>query len=274
MNDENFIKPLCFYNNFVLPIYFDDDLDSYQKLLKIQLKLNELIEYVNGTTNGWKDYTDEQIAILKNYVDKQDVLYYNMLNKQINDAVNAMQDDLRNLKLYTDSEIAKLKVYINNEITGLEAEFNLKLEIFMNKVKKMLEEYTVICFNPTNGLYEKTCKIIQDIYEKLRYQAVTALEFDASGVTAKQFDDIGMDATTFDLYSKVKLKLQWCECIMINPFTGLKDSIINVIQQAITFSSNALTSSAFDSRAEITCSYFDSKSLTCTQYDFDGATLL
>lgn len=65
------ITPLYFYNTFVLPIYFDDDLDSYQKLLKIQYKLNEVIENqtkIIGWMNELKEWLDKE---LKNLVDNK-----------------------------------------------------------------------------------------------------------------------------------------------------------------------------------------------------------
>ena len=58
------ITPIWFYNTFVLPIFFDDDLDSYQKLLKIQFKINEIIK--NQTSiiewlNQLKDWIDKTL---------------------------------------------------------------------------------------------------------------------------------------------------------------------------------------------------------------------
>lgn len=71
MNDmtPNPITPLYFYNTFVLPIYFDDDLNSYQKLLKIQYKINEVIENqtsIIGWLNNLKTWLEAEI---KNFVD-------------------------------------------------------------------------------------------------------------------------------------------------------------------------------------------------------------
>jgi hypothetical protein len=79
MNDIfNKITPLYFYNTFVLPIYFDDDLDSYQKLLKIQYKINEIIK--NQTS------IIEWLNQLKEWIDTQLELYAkNQLNEWLTD---------------------------------------------------------------------------------------------------------------------------------------------------------------------------------------------
>ena len=60
------ITPMYFYNTFVLPIYFDDSLDSYQKLLKIQYKINEIIANQTGIIdwlNQLKQWIDSQLEM-------------------------------------------------------------------------------------------------------------------------------------------------------------------------------------------------------------------
>lgn len=79
MNDiPNALTPLWFYNTFVLPIYFDDDLDSYQKLLKIQYKINEIIKNQTGII--------EWLNQLKGWIDTQLELYAKeQLNEWLSD---------------------------------------------------------------------------------------------------------------------------------------------------------------------------------------------
>lgn len=90
MNDiPNPITPVYFYNTFVLPIYFDDDLDSYQKLLKIQLKINEIIKnqtQIIEWLNQLKLWIDTQLEL---YTRKQleEWLKDGTLEKLINDAL-------------------------------------------------------------------------------------------------------------------------------------------------------------------------------------------
>ena len=77
-NLPNPLTPLYFYNTFVLPLYFDDDLDSYQKLLKIQLKINEIISNQSGIIN-W-------LQKLKEWIDAQLQLYaQEQLNEWLTD---------------------------------------------------------------------------------------------------------------------------------------------------------------------------------------------
>ena len=47
--------------------------DDREFLCKIVYTLNEVIEAVNNFGTDYKDYTDEQINLLKQYVDSQDI---------------------------------------------------------------------------------------------------------------------------------------------------------------------------------------------------------
>lgn len=56
-----------FYCAFILPLYFDEDLDSYLKLLKIQHKVNELVNN-NNQIIEWLNELDAWLqTMLKQY---------------------------------------------------------------------------------------------------------------------------------------------------------------------------------------------------------------
>lgn len=56
-----------FYCTFILPLYFDEDLDSYLKLLKIQHKVNELVNN-NNQIIEWLNELDAWLqTMLKQY---------------------------------------------------------------------------------------------------------------------------------------------------------------------------------------------------------------
>lgn len=275
-NEPKVVKPLracgCFINP--LPTAFSDALTYEEQVCKIEYKVNEIIEYLTNSTSEWKEYTDQQIQILKSYVDSQDLAYYNELKNQLDDSIADTQQKLAELKTYIDGKVMQLRSEFNQKIDITMAEFDVKFQNFKKEIYDLINKFTVTCFNPTNGKYETTCKVIQDLYESLRYQAATCMDFDASGITASQFDSLQMTCTEFDLYGLIKLNLNYCKCVMLSPFTGLKDTITNVIKQAIQAFGNGITATAFDSRTDITCTFFDNKALTATQFDFESSTLL
>lgn len=117
MNDiPNPITPMYFYNTFVLPIYFDDDLDSYQKLLKIQYKVNEIIKNQTGII--------EWLNQLKEWVDTQ-LEYYTkeQLNEWLNDGTlrNLINNALGILTVYDTTEDL---IATNNLVDGMRCSTN------------------------------------------------------------------------------------------------------------------------------------------------------
>lgn len=58
--------------------------------------------------------------------------------------------------------------------------------------------------------------VIDNIYNYLRYNAITAQEFDSIGLTAKQFDDTNITAFDFDINSK-SILLKYNDMFMFNP---------------------------------------------------------
>ena len=77
-----------FYCTFVLPIYFDDDLDSYQKLLKIQYKINELVKNNNQIIEWLNDLEQWLKTTLKQYA--QEILNQMLENGEL--TVNAIYE--------------------------------------------------------------------------------------------------------------------------------------------------------------------------------------
>ena len=66
---------------FVLPLYFDDDLDSYQKLLKIQYKINELVKNNNQIIEWLNDLEQWLKTTLKQYA--QEILNQMLENGEL-----------------------------------------------------------------------------------------------------------------------------------------------------------------------------------------------
>lgn len=60
----------------------------------------------------------------------------------------------------------------------------------------------ILIFNPTTGYKESIDKVVNDIYDTLRYWGVTALEFDDYGITCTSFDNMDLSAIKFDVYGK------------------------------------------------------------------------
>ena len=79
---------------------------------------------------------------------------------------------------------------LNNAIDDLQRQIN------------EIELGNVVAYNPTNGKTENINKVLQDIYDSVRYDAITVNEFESLNLTATEFDDKNISAYSFDVNGK------------------------------------------------------------------------
>lgn len=137
----------------------------------------------------------------------------------------------------------------------------------------MIDQYTNIIYNPTNGQLTTVEQAINDIWNILRYQALTCIEFEWLGYSCDKWDSIGYSALDFDLYSGVKYGKRICDCWMINPYTGEKSLVTDVIYTLIGMRAEGLTTEQYDAK-NLTASRFESTNITAYDFDFQGSISL
>lgn len=130
-----------------------------------------------------------------------------------------------------EAEFAQLKIDINSTLSNFENEINqsvdTKLQQNYNQIVQLLADYQTVfnnnlatlradledeiervelgdvkAYNPTNGEIENVSKVIMDVYEILRQNAITCSEFDALELTATEFDALEITAYNFDVNGK------------------------------------------------------------------------
>lgn len=99
-----------------------------------------------------------------------------------------------------------------------------------------------------------------------------AKEYDSLGLTAGEYDRLGFSALEYDFRARLKFFTR-LYVSMRNPFTGLIDSVQNVIDRLVNLHRNALTSIGYDN-AEFTADMYDGLELSAYEYDFDGSSYI
>ena len=266
------IKPVIPIVCCDIPTIYSNKQSYYECLCYIGSKINECIEMINNFTDDYKNYTDEKILELKNNIESNIKNVYDTLNNKIdfeisnvNNRIDGVEEDItkslnelklliydvnNNTKLWTQVEIQKLYNYIDS--------------VYCENVK---------CYNPTTGLYEPICKVLNDMYDKLRYFGITAYEYDRLNLTADEYDNLMLSANRYDLYAKMILyKSPWF--YMYSPITGKYEFYQDVIYQlADIIKPNPITASEYDA-LNITASKYDKKSITAANYDDNAKTIL
>ena len=281
------ITPLKFWCQKILPLSYDDSLSYYETLCRFADKVNELIDRMNIYEEEYKDYVDEQVSFLKTYIDEQDnatktVLEIKMENlkneteRQMNELKLKLQETLdgvnKKLAEYSES-LVRLYDFVVSDQNRQDIYFKNLLEEFYHKIWSLIDQYTNIIYNPTNGQLTTVEQAINDIWNILRYQAMTCIEFEWLGYSCDKWDSIGYSALDFDLYSGVKYAKRICDCWMINPYTGEKSLVTDVIYTLIGMRAEGLTTEQYDAK-KLTASRFDSTDITAYDFDFQGSISL
>lgn len=130
-----------------------------------------------------------------------------------------------------ESDFEKFKTEVNNTINNFETQIlndvDLKLESQYNRIITLLNQYKVVfetyvnsqiaevnrriddievgainIYNPITGTTDPIADVINDLYNQLRYDAITASEYDGLELTATTYDGYMITANNFDLNGK------------------------------------------------------------------------
>ena len=175
--------------------FIEQSFDSptlYGLVVKIGNELNETIIQVNKNTeilanidvnfdeiNHRIDLLNEEFTLLSNefIVFKDDVTrtMEQTFQRQYNQLVSLMND---------------YQAVFNNELIAVEQRLNDRIdEVVLGQID---------VYNPTTGQVENINKVLTDIYDSVRYDAITCSEFESLNLTATDFDDVEITAYNFD----------------------------------------------------------------------------
>ena len=277
MSEE--LKPVVSLLCCDFPSVYSNKQSYYECLCYIGYKVNECIDAINGFTDAYEQYTDEKVAELKTYVDNLNTDIYNHiaeveknirndmnkkdaeLDKKIDDVQNDLIDRVNRLNVliyqlnsetrdYIDASIKKLYDYINNYVPS-----NMQV------------------LNPVKGYYTSLNQALGDIYDNLRYNALTCNEFDSLNLTCTDFDNLLLSCTEFDLYGAKRFHVD-SNLYMHSPFTGEYVFYQDVINQlAELHFNNPITASEFDALL-LTVTAFEAKALSAYTFDSNAKTAL
>lgn len=273
------LKPLVPLLCCNIPSVYSNKQSYYECLCYIGYKVNECINAINGFTDAYKQYTDEKISKLKTYVDQLNTDIYNHiaeveknirndmdkkdteLDKKINDVQNDLIERVNRLNVliyqlnsdtrkYIDSEVAKLYEYIKLYVPD-----NIKV------------------LNPVKGYYTSLNQALGDMYDNLRYYALTCNEFDSLNLSCTEFDNLLLSCTEFELYGAKRFRVD-SNLYMHSPFTGKYVFYQDVINQlAELHFNNPITANEFDALL-LTVTVFEAKALSAYTFDSNAKTEL
>lgn len=183
-----------------IPLAFDESLSYLEQLYAILHKLNELIGIVRthsdlleqlgdeiDTINTQIDSINEELKTyeesITSYVDNSIENMTTLLSESLSRTYNDMLSLVDNLTKITDIKLEKLAQELRKEIQDIQAGL-------------------INIYDPTTGLLSPIDTVIDNMWSKLRYEAITCEEYDSLELTAQEYDNKEITAQMFDLYGK------------------------------------------------------------------------
>lgn len=273
-----------------VPTVYSNKQSYYECLCYLGYKINECINAIKEYQDDYQSYTDDKVAELKEYVDNLNTAMkkyvdgrWNDLNETVNSYYTELTGEINALDEKIDTDITRLENYLEDKISELNVlidTFNAELKAYINlridEVYAYIRDYyvnSIKIYDPATGAYTTIQQCVENIYNAVRYFAITASEFDGTGITAKGFDDENLLAAQFDLYG-VFIFGKPAFLYMSNPLTGEYQFYQDVINDlADLHRDNPITASAFDA-LNLTATVFDGKQITAENFDNNAGNLL
>lgn len=175
--------------------FIEQSFDSptlYGLVCKIANQLNETIKQVNSNTE-FIENLDIDLDEINNRIDQLSnefsalLVEFEQFKTDVNNTINSRFIDLRNQLI---SLMNDYKAVFDADLQEAIAEVNARIDsIILGNIE---------VYNPTTGSYENINKVITDIYDAVRYDAITCTEFDALELTATTYDSKDITAYNFD----------------------------------------------------------------------------
>lgn len=273
------IKPLFPLLCCDVPSVYSNKQSYYECLCYIGYKVNECIEAINGFTDAYKQYTDEKVSELKMYIDELNTDIY----KHITEVEKNIRDDMNAKDTELDEKINKVQTQLLDKIGALNIliydlndETRAHIDTEVKKLYDYINDYVpnnMEVLNPVKGYRTSLNQALADMYDNLRYYALTCNEFDSLNLTCTKFDNLLLSCTEFDLYGAKRFRVD-SNLYMHNPFTGEYVFYQDVIYQlAQLHFNNPITAREFDTLL-LTVTGFEAKALSAYTFDSNAKTAL
>lgn len=262
-----------------IPSVYSNKQSYYECLCYIGYKVNECIDAINEFTDAYKQYTDEKISELKTYIDGLNRDIYN----HITEVETNIRHDMDSRDNELDEKINKVQTNLLDKISALNIliyDLNTETRAHIDTEVKKLYDYindyvpnNMEVLNPVRGYRTSLNQALADMYDNLRYYALTCNEFDSLNLTCTEFDVLSITCTEFDLYGAKRFRVD-SNLYMHDPFTGEYVFYQDVIYKlAELHFDNPITASEFDALL-LTVTAFQSKALSAYTFDSNAKTAL
>lgn len=179
-----------------LPTSYKESLSYPEQLLELRKKINDIIVNYNLIILSLQEINEnyQEITLKLDNIENE--------IQEINDFFPTFKDQIL---LSVDNKNNSLYIQVTNLLNDYQTIFNSSLQNLKNELENeiyQIELGNVKAYNPTNGETENVSKVIMDVYNMFRNNAITCSEFDNLELTATVYDGKEITAYEFDVNSK------------------------------------------------------------------------
>ena len=114
------VTPLIIKCKSILPLTFSDCMSLYEQLCRIEFKMNEVIEVVNGFGDDFTTYVDQQVDDLRNELNGKFDLLQNKVDAQLADN----EAKMKALEMFVENAIDEQQTWVIKKINELTININ------------------------------------------------------------------------------------------------------------------------------------------------------
>ena len=226
-------------------------------------KQNEYIaqqhQMIIDECNNCKRQIDSHFELaLNHFTNEFETLSGNVLAK-----LTQMQIQLNDFNLFLVNALAQNKAEVYEHVN----------DMFNYWVDHLPDYENLIVYNPARGAMTTIQEAINDLYADFNVFGLTAMQYDSLSLTAENYDNYGLTAREYDTWGYIALEYPDPRYYMIDPFTGEKTLVKDVVYKLSAFHKEGLTASEYDAKA-LTAQVYDSKLITAFNYDWFGKDIL
>lgn len=296
------------YTDFDFPHSHMYDSDLRELLCKYNTLVEGLAALKAWKAKHEKDYAgllkrtsalEKEIVVLANDIQKQDKYMHEYLAEQH----QLIIDECNKCKREIDSHFAIALNHFTNEFETLSGnvlaklsqmqiqlnDFNLLLvdalaqnkaeiyehvnDMFNYWVDHLPDYENLIVYNPARGAQTTIQEAINDLYADFNVFGLTAIQYEELSLTAEQYDNYQLTAREYDTWGYIALEYPDPRYYMIDPFTGEKNLIKNVVYKLTAFHRDGFTAAEYDALL-LTAEEYDARLITAFNYDWFAKDIL
>lgn len=170
-----------------------DALNDYQMMCQIFKYLDDEIKKV-----------DQKYGGIYETVEKLETDFIAFKN-EVNNTIETFKTDvLRDVDFKLENQYSRILEILNQYQLVFNAYVDSQIDIVNRRIDE-IEIGAINIYNPITGVYAPVSTVIDDLYNSLRYNAITASEYDNLELTATAYDNYSITANDFDLNGKLIL---------------------------------------------------------------------